>query len=187
MIDLNITSTTSPDYTIKQVLVNQLALINIDSTIVQLFSKDIVLINDLITTNMHLNYHMDHEISIADMEDFIKIVKNSMILVSKHLRIYQRSTTTATPKNIFLNKVHNAYGIFLLEFNHILSTLEETIHTKRIRDESFEKLVNLPYTLSQPSLPKTPYPTPRPSKEIKNDDDCCYFWGKSKNQTVHPR
>lgn len=210
MIDLNVTSANSPDYTIKQLLAHQLALIHVDSSILELFSKDMPLMNDLITTNLHLAFCVERSVTIADITNAIQILRDSMTLVSKRLRIYQRSTYTATPKNIFLNKVHSAYGIFIIEFNSLITREEDSLHMKRVNTNSLAHLVNMPYEpTSHDSVPPMPhlerhkpYRTPYPSKEDLDKiekieqvmDDCCCVnhypfmnTPTSKNKkTIHP-
>jgi hypothetical protein len=113
-------------------------------------------------------------------------------MVSKKLKKVQRSTSTATPKNIYLNKLHSAYGIFILEFNTLISQKIQQLSLHKIDSRKINNLFNEPYLKSNSnsldgegrrpdpydniivskSKKPIPPPTPPPTPQLFHKNNC---------------
>ena len=146
LINLNLPSQHSPDITINDLVLQQIKLIHISSQIIEIFKYDKVFINDIIAKNIHIIETIENKPTIEDIMDTILNIRKAFDTVTKHLRLVQRNTKTATPKNIFLNKLHNTYGIFLLEMNSLVSNTELQLRVSKLSTKTLENLFNSPYT-----------------------------------------
>ena len=172
-IDFHIQSVTSLENTIFTILNQQLELAKVDSFIMKLFEDDIEFILEIMTLNIYLHNIITNKKIIHDVSDVLKQLESAIHKVSRKLKKVQRSTSTATPKNIYLNKLHSAYGIFILEFNTLISQKIQQLTMNKIDSVKINNLFNEPYlqdeniciskqkpTTKQP-LPPTPPPTPQ--------------------------
>lgn len=163
----------SPETKIKDLLLQQYSKIHINSNITELFKDDMPFLHELIVTNVEIAAVIDNP-NLDNIVTLLENLKGTMMSVAKHLRKFQRATQTATPRNIFLNQVHNAYGIFILELNAIIQKEKVRLDNNIITESSFERLINSPYIRPRKE-PKTPNNTPETS--------CC--WGTASSKT-HP-
>ncbi len=163
----------SPEIKIKDLFLKQLSAIHITSHITELFKDDMAFVHELIVTNVEIANVIEH----PDLDNIMNLLENLrgiMLSVAKHLRKFQRSSHTATPKNIYLNQIQNAYGIFILELNAVIQKRKVRMDSVIVTESSFERLVNSPYTNSR-KQPNTPNNSP--------ENSCC--WSTASKRT-HP-
>lgn len=161
-IHFNVYSQSNPEDKVKDVFIKQLSLIQVTSNTTKLFSDDAQFLHDIISMNIEI----EHIIESHDLDDIINALGKLRIattIVSKKLKKFQRSTNTATPRNIYLNQLHNAYGVFILELNAIVQHKKIELEKINISDSSFDKLMNEPYVLTPKTSAKTPNNPSEPS------------------------
>ena len=183
-IDFHVQSTTSLENTIFTILNQQLEIVKVDSFVMKLFDDDIDFIMEIMTINIFLHNVITNKKIIEDISDVLKQLEYAIHKVSKKLKRVQRSTSTATPKNIYLNKLHSAYGIFILEFNTLISDKIQQLTMNKIDSKKINNLFNEPYLnsnsndniiISKPEIqkhPPLPPPTPPPTPQLFYKNNC---------------
>lgn len=142
-IDFNIPSATSPEDTILTILNKQLDIVKVHPSIITLFNDDTDFLFDIISSNLSLEMFLVHKNN--DINAILKCLESDMHKVAKKLRAYQRSTETSTPKNIYLNKLHNAYGVFIIELNVIINKQLYDLAISKMTSNKFKMLIEEPY------------------------------------------
>ena len=144
-IDFHIQSITSLENTIFTILHQQLEIVKVDSSIMKLFDDDIEFILEILTFNIYLHNIITNKKVINNISDLLKQLESIIHKVSKKLKKVQGSTSTATPKNIYLNKLHSAYGIFILELNTLISQQIQQLTIDKFDSAKINNMFNEPY------------------------------------------
>lgn len=146
LIDFNLMSKNFPDKTLYRVFDEQLHVIQANSSVLEMFKDDMDYINEILTTNLHLGFMISKfQITVCEILSALTVLKKSLHKTSQQLRRVQRGTVSATQKNIYLNRVHNAYGTFILELNFIVHETEEMLHREKLSSDTLENMFNEPY------------------------------------------
>lgn len=143
-------SISSPEETIQHVLQRNLHMAKPTQSTIERFNSqnDTIFICEVISINYYLNELIGSSCHVDDVTKAIETVKTVMHETSKRLKTFQRSSSTATPQNIYLNKLHSAYGMFLLEFNTLVDKIMLHISQSKLTPEQLESFFNEPYRKS---------------------------------------